>query len=198
MTRLLLWRHAETEWNATDRIQGQTDVGLSQVGRAQAAATAPKLAALHPDLLVSSDLRRAADTMVALAAVTELEITVDPRLRERCYGEWQGLSLAEVKACWPMEYARWRAGQPVRAAGVEEVDDVAKRVCAALHDAVARATGGTIVVATHGGAARHGSAQLLCWPESVTRTIWGLVNCHWTELTFDAVRGWQLRAHNVG
>jgi broad specificity phosphatase PhoE len=68
-----------------------------------------------------------------------------------------------------------------------------------LQEAMALApSDGTTVVATHGGAARHGIAALLGWPDTVARTLAGLDNCHWTELRFDAVRGWQLRAHNVG
>jgi probable phosphoglycerate mutase len=197
VTQLLLWRHGETEWNAAERVQGHTDVELSEVGLAQATRTAARLAAIGPDLLVSSDLRRARATADALAALTGLDVTLDPRLRERYYGQWQGLPLTEVKRRWPAEYARWRAGQPVVGAGVEDFEDFAKRVGAGLHDVVAAAPGGTIVVATHGGTARIGTAQLLGWPESVARTLGGLGNCHWTELTFDAVRGWQLRAHNV-
>jgi probable phosphoglycerate mutase len=198
MSLLVLWRHGQTAWNAARLVQGHFDVELSEAGLAQVAAAAPKLAALRPDLIVSSDLRRSAGTAAALAAITGLAVSVDPRLRERCYGEWQGHSLAEIEARWPVEYARWRTGQAVGGAGVEDVDDVAKRVGAALLDAAERAPGGTVVVATHGGAARRGCAQLLGWPEPVTRTIRVLANCHWTELTFEAVRGWQLRAHNLG
>src|SRR6266511_927860 len=88
--------------------------------------------------------------------------------------------------------------RPHRPAGVEDLDEFAKRVGAALQDDVDGAPGGTIVIATHGGSARHGAAQLLDWPGTVARTLRVLANCHWTELTFDAVRGWQLSAHNVG
>jgi glucosyl-3-phosphoglycerate phosphatase len=194
----LLWRHGQTAWNAAGRFQGQLDIELSEIGRAQAAASAVKLAALRPDLLFASDLRRAVDTAAALAELTGLEINIDARLRERCYGDWQGHSLAEIEARWPAEYIRWRTGKPVAGAGVEDLDDLAKRVGAALQDAVERGSGGTVVVAIHGGSARRAVAQLLGWPEAVTRTIGVLANCHWTELTFDAVRGWQLGAHNVG
>ncbi|MER7168943.1 histidine phosphatase family protein, partial [Micromonospora sp. NPDC000207] len=62
MTRLIVWRHGNTEWNAAGRVQGQTDVPLNDRGRDQARAAAPLLAALRPDAIVSSDLSRAADT----------------------------------------------------------------------------------------------------------------------------------------
>jgi probable phosphoglycerate mutase len=196
---LILWRHGQSVWNADDRVQGQTDVELSEIGRGQAAAAATRLAALKPDYLVSSDLRRAADTAAALAKVTGLPVRYDERLRERHFGDWQGLTLTEVAERWPERYTRWRRGEGVADAGVEDVETLGKRVTAALQEAVAQApSGSTTVVATHGGAARHGTAGLLGWPEVVARTLGGLDNCHWTDFRFDPVRGWQLRAHNVG
>ncbi|MFD0823271.1 histidine phosphatase family protein, partial [Micromonospora zhanjiangensis] len=58
MTRLIVWRHGNTDWNAEGRVQGQTDVPLNDLGHEQAAAAAPLLAALRPDAVVASDLRR--------------------------------------------------------------------------------------------------------------------------------------------
>ena len=78
------------------------------------------------------------------------------------------------------------------------VAGVAKRVGAALSDAADAVPGGTVVVATHGGAARQGCGHLLGWEHAVLRTIGSLQNCHWTELRHDDARGWHLRAHNVG
>ena len=198
MTTLLVWRHGETDWNATDRVQGQTDVPLSTIGEVQAQAAAFRLAALKPTRIVSSDLSRAASSAAALAALTGLEVALDERLRERHFGEWQGHRVSKIAERWPEKYARWRAGDAVSGLGLENVEDLAKRVAAALRDAADEATDGTVVVVTHGGAARHGCAMLLGWPEAAARTLGGLNNCHWSELRFDAVRGWQLRAHNVG
>ena len=198
MTRLILWRHGQSAWNVNDRVQGQTDVELSDLGREQAAAAATRLAALKPDVLVSSDLKRAADTAAALAKVTGLPVQYDERLRERFFGDWQGMTLTEVAERWPDQYTRWRKGEGLAEANIEDLDMLAKRVAAALQEAVADAgPGSTIVAATHGGAARHGVAALLGWPGRVARTLGGLDNCHWSELRFDQVRGWQLRAHNA-
>ncbi len=55
-----------------------------------------------------------------------------------------------------------------------------------------------MVVATHGGGARQGVGHLLGWDHAVLRSVGSLANCHWTELRHDDVRGWHLRAHNVG
>jgi glucosyl-3-phosphoglycerate phosphatase len=198
VTRLIIWRHGQTEWNSTDRIQGQTDVSLDDVGRAQAAAAAVDLASIHPDVIVSSDLRRAADTANKLAVETGLPVHLDPRLREQHYGQWEGMTGAEVAAAYPEENARWRRGEPVHGFEIEDRDDLAKRAAAAARDAVARADGGTIVLATHGVAAKYMLAEMLGWPREIISKIVGLSNCHWTELRHDPIRGWALRAHNVG
>jgi broad specificity phosphatase PhoE len=198
VTRLLLWRHGQTDWNAADRVQGQIDVDLSEVGRAQAEAAAARLAALHPDLIVASDLRRAADTAKTLAAVTGLDIAYDARLRERHYGVWQGLTNPEIAVRWPGEYERWHAGLPLHGLGIEDLDEVGKRMADALQDVSGRAPGGTVVVASHGSAIRRGVIALLGWPEPVVRTLGTISNCHWVELRLDPKRGWQLRAYNAG
>ncbi|MFG1776904.1 histidine phosphatase family protein [Micromonospora sp. NPDC049048] len=198
MTRLIIWRHGNTDWNAANRIQGQTDVPLNDLGREQARGAAPLLAGLRPDAIVASDLSRAADTAAALAALTGLPVRTDPRLRERHFGSWQGLAITEAAEHHPDEFARWRAGDPDPGAGIETLDDLGKRVGAALSDAADAVPGGTVVVATHGGAARQGCGHLLGWEPAVLRTVGALQNCHWTELRHDDVRGWHLRAHNVG
>jgi len=199
MSRLIVWRHGNTDWNAGHRVQGQTDVPLNEIGHQQAVDAAELLIRMRPDAIVSSDLRRAADTAAALAALTGLPVHHDERLRERHFGEWQGMTTAEVAERRPDEYARWTAGEDVVGGGVETLDDLGKRVADAFQDAAAMIPpGGTVVVATHGAAARQGIGCLLGWPRAQLRTLRILQNCHWVELTHDAVRGWQLATYNVG
>lgn len=197
MSRVLLWRHGQTEWNVINRVQGHSDVALDAVGRSQAVAAASRLAAERPDLIVSSDLQRCRDTAAALAAVTGLPVHTDPRLRERNFGEWQGLTSAEIATAYPAENASWRRGEPIRGFGIEDLDDLAKRVAEGVRDAVAMAGSGTAVIVTHGGSSKFVLGELLGWPAEVVRRIGGLGNCHWTELEYDEMRGWLLRAHNV-
>lgn len=198
MTRLIIWRHGETAWNTERRMQGQTDVELSDTGRAQAVVAAEFLAALRPDAIVASDLRRATDTASALAALTGLDVALDKRLRERSCGQWEGLTSDEIEQRWAEPYARWQRGLPVGIADVEGGDDLGKRVAPALREAADRTPGGTVVVVGHGSASREGAGELLGWPESVTRTLGSLANCHWTELRRTPHRGWVLVGHNIG
>jgi probable phosphoglycerate mutase len=198
VTVLILWRHGQTEWNAARRIQGQTDTPLSAVGVAQARQSAPRLAALHPTTLVASDLNRAATTAGALAEVSGLSVAHDKRLRERSFGEWEGLNHAEASQRWPESFARWRRGEEVGDAGVEEIDAVAKRMVAALQEIIDAADAdAVVVVATHGAAARFATVALLGWPMSLAPTLGALHNCHATHLRHDPLRGWVLDAHNV-
>ena len=198
MTLLILWRHGQTEWNAARRIQGQTDTPLSAVGVAQARHSAPRLAALHPTTLVASDLNRAATTAGALAEVSGLSVVHDKRLRERSFGEWEGLNHAEASQRWPESFARWRRGEEVGDAGVEEIDAVANRMVAALQEITDAADAdAVVVVATHGAAARFATVALLGWPMSLAPTLGALHNCHATHLRHDPLRGWVLDAHNV-
>jgi len=198
VTRLIVWRHGNTDWNTSHRVQGQTDVALNALGRRQAVDAAEILARMKPAAIVSSDLLRAADTAAALAALTGLPISDDKRLRERYFGAWQGLTMSEVAERFPEQHARWTTGQEV-GGDVESLEELGKRVSDALLDAVALAPpGGTVVVATHGAASRQGVGHLLGWPLDQLRTLRALQNCHWIELTFDGKRGWQVAAYNVG
>src|SRR5690349_8120787 len=91
--RILLVRHAQSEWNAVGRWQGQADPPLSEFGREQAAGLAehPLLTAF--DAIVSSDLQRARSTAVAIAECRALgsdEISIDAGLRELDVGSWSG------------------------------------------------------------------------------------------------------------
>ena len=198
VSRLIVWRHGNTDWNATHRVQGQTDVPLNELGRQQAVDAADLLIKMRPAVIVSSDLHRAADTAAALAALTGLSIRQDTRLRERYFGAWQGHTMTEVAQLFPDQHARWQAGQEV-GGDVESLDELGRRVSDAVLDAAALAPpGGTVVVATHGAAARQGVGHLLGWPIEQLRTLRALQNCHWIELTLDDKRGWQVAAYNVG
>jgi probable phosphoglycerate mutase len=194
--RLVVWRHGRTEWNATGRFQGQLDPPLDDEGRRQAGEAAPHVAASGPlpegTVVVSSDLRRAADTAGTLSAVLGVPLRLDPRLREFGLGSWEGLTRDEVADRHPEQYADWLAGRPVRGRGGEDPTDVPRRALAALRDLPEAPAA---VVVTHGGtAARLMEALLGLGPEH--RRVFGpLGNCAWSELAVQRDR-WRLLRHN--
>lgn len=198
--RLLLLRHGQTAWNAQSRFQGQTDIDLDDVGRAQAERAGELLARLRPELLVSSDLRRATDTAAALTRRTGLAVTLDRRLRETDAGLWQGLTAAEIDARFGDARGAWRAGSDAPAGGTgERRSEVGARVAEALLEHGARlAPGGLLVAVTHGGAVSSGLHVLLAVPRERWPVLSGLSNCHWSILAERGGQRWVLEEHNGG
>jgi probable phosphoglycerate mutase len=107
-TRLIALRHGETAWNVETRLQGQLDIELNARGREQARQAAQALLHEQPQVLYSSDLSRARETAEAIAQATGLPVQLDPGLRERHFGIWQGHTYAEVEQAWPELSACWR------------------------------------------------------------------------------------------
>ncbi|PPB47030.1 histidine phosphatase family protein [Arthrobacter agilis] len=201
----MFWRHGRTEWNHAGRFQGQEDIDLDATGRDQAVRAAEVLATREPALIISSDLRRAADTAAALATATNLPVSYDKRLRETDAGLWQGLSFAQIDEQFTQDNAAWRGGDPeVRAGGAENRLEVGARMLEAVQDAIGRvAPAQTLVVVSHGGAIRAALAALMGLPPERWGAVAGLSNCHWSEVhevvgRTGALFSWQLTEHNVG
>jgi broad specificity phosphatase PhoE len=146
MARILLVRHGQSEWNASGRWQGQADPPLSELGEEQAVAAAKAVGIV--DAIYASDLVRAHHTAELVALQLGADVAVEPRLRERSAGEWEGRTRAEIEESWPgfLESGR-------RPAGYEPDDSVLDRVLDAL-DAIAAMHDGDVLVITHGGVVR--------------------------------------------
>jgi 2,3-bisphosphoglycerate-dependent phosphoglycerate mutase len=110
--RLCIVRHGETAWNAEGRVQGQLDIPLSSNGLAQARCVATALPEGRFSALYSSDLERVLQTARPAAAKLRLEIRIEPRLRERHYGVFQGLTYSEARTKLPSDYARFKSKDP--------------------------------------------------------------------------------------
>ncbi|CEA08326.1 Glucosyl-3-phosphoglycerate phosphatase [Arthrobacter saudimassiliensis] len=202
--RVLFWRHGRTEWNRAGRFQGQLDIPLDAVGRAQAEAAARRLRLLRPAVIISSDLARARDTAAALGSAAGLDVDLDDRLRETMAGRWQGMSFADITADDGEALARWSAGASnARAGGGETRAEVGRRVADAVGEALQRVPAeGLLVVASHGGAIRAGICAMLELPEDSWAVIGGVSNAHWSLLDERDPAGggprWQLAHHNFG
>ena len=196
--RVVLLRHGRTAWNAERRFQGQADPPLDSVGRAQAYEVAPWIAALEPELLLSSDAVRAVQTAEPIAAITGLAVQAEPGLRERSLGHWEGLTRDEVRDRYPDEYRDWVSGRDVSRRGGETRQQVADRALAVF---AALPPVATAVLVTHSATAMALCAALLGTPQDV-HVLGPLANCHWSELAREALDGvrppWRLRGHNLG
>jgi len=151
MTRIILVRHGQTEWNRVERFRGRADVPLNETGLAQAAATGRRVAAeWRPAAVYSSPLNRALRTAEAIARHFGLPVLPHPGLLDIHYGEWQGLTPDEVRQRWP-EIARdwYEAPHLARIPGGETLDELRSRGLAAVNELGARHEGGTIVLVGH-------------------------------------------------
>ncbi len=141
-TTICLVRHGETDWNFTRRYQGWADIPLNDVGLEQAEVVARAVAGEEWDAIVSSPLARARATAGAIATALGIgEIEDDSDLRERGYGEAEGLTLEEREAKWAGP--EWP--------GLEPWDTMADRAMAALGRVVERHAGKRVLVVCHGG-----------------------------------------------
>ncbi|PBC82369.1 MULTISPECIES: histidine phosphatase family protein [unclassified Streptomyces] len=196
--RIVLWRHGQTAWNLERRFQGSTDIELTEEGRGQARRAARLLAALRPDVIIASDLQRAAITARELAALTRLEVTHDAALRETYAGSWQGLTHDEILARYREQYTAWKRGEPVRRGGGELETEVADRAApVVLGHADKLPDDGTLVVVSHGGTIRTTIGRLLGLEAHHWEGLGGLSNCCWSVLG-EGARGWRLLEHNAG
>ena len=153
--RLLLLRHAETDWNRERRYQGWTDTSLSAAGHAQAEAAARLLSGSRLGAVWASPLRRARDTAAAIAAPHGLEVQTDPAFREMGFGPWEGLTVSEVSARFPDAYRIWIEA-PHRASwsGAETLAEVRERVLAGLDELRGAYAGQTVCLVAHGVSSR--------------------------------------------
>ena len=152
VTRLLLLRHAESQWNAEGRWQGTADPPLSPGGEEQAQSAGELLRPFGFAAIVSSDLQRARRTAEVLAAALGgAPPAVDPGLREYDVGDWRGLTRAEIEARWPGAIAAWRQGRLPSTPHGERRDAAVRRVADALYRVAAAHPGGPVLVITHGG-----------------------------------------------
>lgn len=197
MARLILVRHGETEGNVSQVWHGALDAPLTPRGRAQVAATARRLAALHDEIPIDhiyvSPLPRARRTAQAIADAIGLAPEIDEGLREMSIGEWEGRSftqLRDVDRLWE----RWQTDPTFAPPAGESPVDFSERVSAAFARLVEAHPHETVLAVTHGGVISSLLAQWLGegpqdWPR------WDPANCAITILEQDG-DGWQVHCFN--
>jgi broad specificity phosphatase PhoE len=143
-TRVWLIRHGQTQWSATGRHTGRTDIDLTPAGEQQAQALRPILGALGPVTVLCSPRRRALRT----AELAGLTVTaIDPDLAEWDYGDYEGLTSAQIQT----KVADWTVfSHPIP--GGESASDVTIRAVRVLVRSMGyvMATSQPVVLVTHG------------------------------------------------
>lgn len=192
-TRICIIRHGETDWNAQKRIQGHTDIPLSETGRAQALAMAFNAAHHRFHAIYSSDLARALETAQALAQREGLEVRRLPQLRERHYGMFQGITAEQGAALYPAAYAHYVARDLDYDFDTgESLRRFAERVAAGIDWLVRHHAGQTVAAVSHSGVLdviyRRATGRPLSAPRDFV-----IPNCALNWFHFDG-RGWHLEA----
>ncbi len=151
-TTLLAIRHGETVWNAENRFQGHGDSPLTETGRKQARALGRRLKGARFDVLIASDLGRAQETASILAGYTGHPVSIDQRLRERSFGELEGLTAEEIRNRHPGVFERLYADDPDYAPpGGETLRAHFQRNIAFVEELAAASPGVTAALVVHGG-----------------------------------------------
>ena len=151
MTRFILVRHGQTQWNREERFRGQSDVPLDETGLAQASETARRIAVQwRPSAVYSSPLLRARQTAKAIAEPLGLAVHPHAGLNDINFGLLQGLTVAEACGRWPDVVTTWfstpHLAQPP--AG-EKLAEVSERAMTAVTELVNRHPGETLVLVGH-------------------------------------------------
>jgi probable phosphoglycerate mutase len=181
-----LARHGETEWSAADRHTGRTDLPLTDRGHAQARALRAPLAGAVFDRVLCSPLLRARQTCEEAGLIGRAEIRDE--LREWDYGDYEGLTAAEIRAERRPGWLLWSDGCP----GGETPEEVAARVdplVAELRE------GGAVVIFAHGHVLRVLTARWLEQPPLIGQRLplaTGTLSRLGIEHGYPVIRAWNL------
>ncbi|RJF99590.1 histidine phosphatase family protein [Noviherbaspirillum saxi] len=202
MTEILLIRHGETAWNAIKRLQGHLDIPLNMEGQRQAVALGRALAGEQLDAVFSSDLLRARQTAEAIAAPRGVSVQIEPGLRERCYGAFEGMLYADISERYPDAFAAWKARDidarfPRGVHVAETMREFSTRAIAAITRIVSAGKYRRVALVSHGGVlecayrAAHGmdfaqERTFDIFNASVNRFTWDGISlglAHWGDVT---------------
>ncbi len=148
-TTMLLLRHGQTALSVQKRFSGTGDPQLTDVGKAQAAAAAARLASSGAEVVVSSPLSRARQTAEAVGAALNLDVEVEEGFRETDFGDWEGYTFADIRQKWPRELDAWLASSAVAPPFGESFDATTTRVRQARDRVLVRHGGKKVVVVSH-------------------------------------------------
>ncbi len=152
--RFFLVRHGETAENIRMRYLGTRDEPLTANGMRQALQAADALSQLPIAAIVSSPMRRAADTAARIQTACGVELRIDPRLAEGSFGRWEGLSRAEVLELGSPDaelLARWESDPSCAPPGGESINDVQKRAIRLAEELKEEFAGSSVVLVSHVG-----------------------------------------------
>jgi alpha-ribazole phosphatase len=174
-TSIILIRHGQTAWNAEEVFRGQADIELDETGLKQAELLAEYMSHRKLEAIYSSPLKRAVRTAEAIASRHKLAVEITPGLNDIDFGEWQGLSLQEVRTRFNELFEMWVTDpHRVRIPSGESLDDVRQRALALVNNVVEEHEDKVIALVSH----RVVNKVLIC-------ALLGLDNSHFWDVRLD-------------
>jgi alpha-ribazole phosphatase len=152
VTTLYVVRHGQVAKARTHSYNGQLDVPLSALGSKQMKCLAEWAVSSGVNAIYCSDLRRAVEGAEAVGRRCTLPVSVTPLLREKHFGQWEGLTYEEAEQRFPVEWRAWLADpSDARPPGGETYREVEARVLPCVRRMVLDHPGGTVLILAHGG-----------------------------------------------
>jgi alpha-ribazole phosphatase len=153
VTRLYLIRHGEVTKNGY--CNGHKDVALTPKGREQMDRLAEAFSAVSVHAVYSSDLQRTVDGAERIASRQDVRVNIRPALREKCFGQWEGLPIEQIQNRYREEWEEWlQRPDGARPPGGETYREVETRVMPVLNDILSLHRESNVVVVCHGGVNR--------------------------------------------
>lgn len=151
MSKLYLVRHGESEWNILNKVQGQSNVSLTNKGKQQAMKIGKRLKHENINLIFSSDLKRAIQTANIIGEFTNLEVISLEELREIRFGVWEGLTTKEIMEKYINEHTIWMT-EPhnLSLPEAERLIELQERLLKAVNDLVRKDKNKNILIVSHG------------------------------------------------
>ena len=173
MTEIYILRHAQTQSNLRNACIGSMDIPLNEAGKEQAEKVCACLSDVKFDVIYTSPLSRAIDTITPYVKNNPLvPVHMSYAFSERDFGEWENMTYAEIKQKSPDMYQKWQEN-PVsfKMPGGESMDDVRERVDGAISKILSLHKGKKVLIVTHLLAGRVTIASLLGIPNSLEKSF---------------------------
>lgn len=168
MSRVVLIRHVET--GMAGRFCGHSDPEPSLSGESQIICVVEKVQTLGIERIVSSDLRRAARTAIAIGQRISIPVEFLPEIREAYFGLWEGLSWNEIEKQFPTEAKRWAENFPLYASpGGEPYTKFTERIERALAQVLTKARERSTAIVTHRGVLEYALPRFFAVAETDAR-----------------------------
>lgn len=153
MLKLYLIRHGETDWNCESKTQGCKNIRLSKEGKLQGKLLANKLRDTNEEYLkiYTSDLDRCYATAKLIGEELKVDVESYKEFREMSFGDWEGLTIEEIKKSYSRQYLKWR-NEPYNASipKGEDLKTVQKRCIEAVKKIIKKYDEGSLIIVSHG------------------------------------------------